>query len=99
MSNRPNEFNKLVIPDVDGLSLVNVSEIVYCQADGSYTHLHFLNGKKITTSKLLKSIEELLPEETFFRIHKSYLVNLNLIKRYNKIDGHQVLMETFFRCC
>ncbi len=93
MSNRPNEFNKLVVPDVDGLSLVNVSEIVYCQADGSYTHLHFLNGKKITTSKLLKSIEELLPEETFFRIHKSYLVNLNLIKRYNKIDGHQVLME------
>ena len=47
----------------------------------------------MTTSKLLKSIEELLPEETFFRIHKSYLINLNLIKRYNKIDGHQVLME------
>lgn len=93
MSNRPTEFNKLVIPDADGLSLVNISEIVYCQADGSYTHIHLLNGKKITTSRLLKLIEELLPEETFFRIHKSSLVNLNLIKRYNKLDGHQVLME------
>ena len=93
MSNRPTEFNKLVVPDVDGFSLVNISDIVYCQADGSYTHIYFLNGKKITTSKLLKNIEDLLPPQTFFRIHKSYLVNLNVIKRYSKIDGNQILLE------
>jgi two-component system LytT family response regulator len=93
MTNRPNEFNKIVIPDVDGFSLINISEILYCQADGSYTHIHFLKGKKITTSKLLKSIEDLLPSETFFRIHKSHLVNLNLIRRYSKIDGNQLILE------
>jgi two-component system LytT family response regulator len=73
--------------------MINISDIIYCQADGSYTHIYLLNGKKLTTSKLLKSIEELLPNETFFRIHKSYLVNLNLIKRYIKIDGNQVVLE------
>jgi two-component system LytT family response regulator len=78
---------------MDGFSFINISEILYCQADGSYTHIHFLNGKKITTSKLLKSIEELLPSETFFRIHKSHLVNLNLIRRYSKIDGNQLILE------
>ena len=93
MTNRPSEFNKIVLPDYEGYSMINISDIIYCQADGSYTHIYLLNGKKLTTSKLLKSIEELLPNETFFRIHKSYLVNLNLIKRYIKIDGNQVVLE------
>lgn len=93
LSNKPTEFNKIVLPDYEGFSMVKISDIIYCKADGSYTEVHLLNGKKITTSRLLKSLEELLPEQTFYRIHKSYLVNLNLIKRYNKMDGHQVLME------
>jgi two-component system LytT family response regulator len=93
MTNRPSEFNKIVLPDYEGYSMINISDIIYCQADGSYTHIYLLNGKKLTTSKLLKSIEELLPNETFFRIHKSYLVNLNLIKRYIKVDGNQVVLE------
>lgn len=93
LSNNSSEFNKIVLPDYEGFTMVKIADIIYCKADGSYTEVHLLNGKKITTSKLLKSVEELLPEQTFYRIHKSYLVNLNLIKRYNKIDGHQVLME------
>jgi len=93
MMNRPTEFNKLVLPDYEGYSLINTADIVYCQADGSYTHLHLLDGKKITTSKLLKQIEELLPDETFYRIHKSYIVNLNLIHRCSKIDGFSVILE------
>lgn len=93
MSNRPNEFNKIVIPDMDGFTFVNVSEIIYCKADGSYTQIHLLNDKKIIACKLLKSIEELLPSETFFRIHKSHIVNLNLVRRYSKVDGNQLFLE------
>lgn len=94
LSNKPTEFNKLVLPDYDGYTLIKVSDIIYCKADGSYTEIYLLNGKTITTSKLLKVVEELLPSQTFYRIHKSYVVNLNLIKRYNKSEGHQVLMES-----
>ncbi|MBP6089725.1 MAG: response regulator transcription factor [Crocinitomicaceae bacterium] len=93
LSNKPTEFNKLVLPDYDGYTLIKVSDIIYCKADGSYTEIYLLNGKTITTSKLLKVVEELLPSQTFYRIHKSYVVNMNLIKRYNKSEGHQVLME------
>lgn len=92
LTNRPTEFSKIVLPDYEGYTMVKIADILYCKADGSYTEVHLLNGKKITTSKLLKVVEELLPEQTFYRTHKSYLVNLNLIKRYNKND-HQVLME------
>jgi two-component system LytT family response regulator len=92
LTNKPTEFSKIVLPDYEGYTMVKIADILYCKADGSYTEVHLLNGKKITTSKLLKVVEELLPEQTFYRTHKSYLVNLNLIKRYNKND-HQVLME------
>jgi hypothetical protein len=54
---------------------------------------HLINGKKIVTSKILKLMEELLPHQTFYRIHKSYIVNLNLIKQYVKNDGNHVLLE------
>lgn len=97
MSNRPSEFNKIALPDNEGYTMVRTSDIIYCQADSSYTIVHLLNGKKIITSKLLKQIEELLPSETFYRIHKSYIVNLNLIKQYIKIDGNQVVLENDVR--
>ena len=48
-------------------------------------------------NKLLKLIEELLPNQTFYRIHKSYIVNLNLIKKYVKNDGTHVVLENDIR--
>jgi two-component system LytT family response regulator len=93
IANKPTEFNKIVLPDYNGYTMVNISDIIYCKADGSYTDVYLLDGKIITTSRLLKSFEELLPVQSFYRIHRSFLVNLNLIKRYSKIDGHQVILE------
>jgi two-component system LytT family response regulator len=93
IANKPTEFNKIVLPDYNGFTLVDVSNILFCKADGSYTEVYLIDGRVITTSRLLKSFEELLPNETFFRIHRSYLVNLNLIKRFNKSEGFQVIME------
>jgi len=93
MTNRSSEFNKIALPDHQGYTMVKTSDILYCQADSSYTIVHLINGKKIITSKILKLIEELLPAETFYRIHKSYIVNLNLIKQYVKNDGNHVLLE------
>ncbi len=97
ITNRPSEFNKIALPDNEGYTMIKISDIIYCQADSSYTIVHLLNGKKIITSKLLKLIEELLPTQTFYRIHKSYIVNLNLIKQYIKIDGNQVVLENDIR--
>jgi two-component system LytT family response regulator len=92
LSNRPSEFNKIVLPDYDGYQLLKVGDIIYCEADGSYTHIHLINGKKVTTSRILKLVEQMLPETTFHRIHKSYLVNLNLIERYSRIEGNKIIL-------
>ena len=97
LTNRSDEFNKIAIPNADGYTMVKVSDIMYCSADGSYTEIYLLNGKKIVASKLLKDIEELLPNKTFYKIHRSHIVNLNLIKNYSKIDGSQVVLQNNIR--
>ena len=84
---------KIALPTLNGYQMEYISNILYCRADVNYTMIHFINGKQLIVSRTLKSIEELLPGETFFRIHKSYLVNLSFVKKYIKSNGHFVLLE------
>lgn len=66
----------------DGVVFVNADEIVKCEASGSYTIFYLTNKKTITTTKGLKEIEELLPFSNFVRVHNSWIVNTNYIKKY-----------------
>lgn len=93
ISNNSQQFSKIALPLNDGYEMIKVSDIVYCKADGNYSHVYLINQKQLLVSKTLGWFEELLPSESFFRIHKSYMINLNLIKKYNKLDGN-VIMET-----
>jgi len=86
-------FNKLAIPALDGLHFFALSNIIHLEAQSNYTIIYFLNHPKITASKTLKEFEELLPPETFFRLHHSHIINLQYIKRYIKGDGGQVELE------
>jgi two-component system LytT family response regulator len=84
-------FNKIALPTETGFELVKTNAILYCEADSNYCKIVCLDGKKIVLSKTLKFIEELLPTSTFQRIHKSYLVNLNYVTRFNKTN--ELLVE------
>lgn len=86
-------FQKLAIPTLSGLDFVNVQDITYCQADGSYTTIHTSTRESYVISRTLKETEELLGNPGFFRTHQSYLVNLNFIKQYIKGSGGQLIMQ------
>ncbi|MGB2228244.1 MAG: LytR/AlgR family response regulator transcription factor, partial [Flavobacteriales bacterium] len=58
-------------------------DIVRVEAEGSYTTLHLAGGKRITMSKNLKRVEEMLNNEMFFRAHNSHLVQLDRIVACN----------------
>lgn len=88
-----NGFQKLAIPTLDGLHFVNVSDILYCSAEGNYTTIHCLNKERYVISKTLKDTTELLSDPSFFRTHQSYLVNLNYLKRYIKGSGGNVVLQ------
>ena len=83
---------KITIPQQNGFEVLEVSEILYCQADDNYTNI-FLKDRKKLVSKTLKYFEELLSENGFARVHKSYLVNVNTIVAYNKGKGGNVVLE------
>ena len=82
------QFNKIALPVADGLLFVETSDIAYLEADGAYTEVWLKNGSKILVSKKLKFFEEVLDKRpNFFRSHRSYIVNINFIKKYNKADN------------
>ena len=85
---------KIALPTLTGYMMEKISHIVYCEADENYTRIHTVRGETIMVSRTLKVVEEMLPRDYFFRIHKSYLVNMNYVKSYNRTEGHKILLET-----
>ncbi|HBX50560.1 MAG: hypothetical protein A2275_15700 [Bacteroidetes bacterium RIFOXYA12_FULL_35_11] len=72
--------NDFTIPVKNGLKKVCCHEILYCEADGKYTRVFYRSNSSVYLSICLKYVEANLPGTCFFRIHKSYLVNLNHIE-------------------
>lgn len=84
---------KLAISTTNGLEFITVKNIIYCKADKGYTFFYLKNKDKLISSKNLKHFEEILIEHNFFRIHKSSLINLKEINKYNKGEGGSVTMS------
>ncbi len=87
------EMQRIAIPSMEGLQFVETANIIYLEANSNYTCFHLTNGAKITVTKTLKDFEDLLPQSVFIRIHHSYIINKNLIEKYIKGEGGQVLMK------
>ena len=92
--NPDNKKKKLVLKSSDSILSVDISDIYYCESDGgSYTRF-YLNGNRVfLVSRPLKEYDDLLSEYNFFRVHKSYIVNLDKVIRYEKQDGGLVILE------
>lgn len=87
------ENYKLALPTLEGLIFIKTNDILYCEASSNYTQIYTADGKKYLVSKTLKDYEDLLSEHNFFRIHNSYLINLNSIKKYVKGEGGYVILN------
>jgi two-component system LytT family response regulator len=87
MENASQGVKKMTLKTSDSIHVINIADIVYCEADRNYTNFHLITGEKILVSKSLGEYEDMLPAESFLRVHQSYLVNASHIKRYDKTDG------------
>ena len=86
-------LNKIAVPTLDGLLFFDISNIVYFEAQSNYTMIHFEDDSKLLASRSLKEFEDILPQDTFFRPHNSFIINLHFIKRYLRGDGGQVELK------
>ena len=84
---------RIALTTGDGLIFVPTKDILYCNAESNYTNVVLTGGRKILVSKVLKEIDEALAGPDFFRIHNSYLVNLNHITKFVRGDGGYVVMQ------
>lgn len=87
------QMNKLAVSTMNGLLFFEINDVIHLEAQSNYTYIYFTNKPKIIVSKTLKELEDLLPNDIFFRVHHSYLINLNYIKKYIRGDGGQIELE------
>jgi len=86
-------LNKIAVPTQEGLLFFDINHILRLEAQSNYTMIYFDDQPKLMASRTLKEFEEILPMDTFFRIHNSHIINLLFIKKYIRGDGGQVEMK------
>lgn len=87
------QVNQVALPTMEGLQLVPLDSIISCASSSNYTIISLKDKLKITVSRTLKEIEEMLEDFMFMRVHHSYLVNLNEIRKYIKGEGGNLIMS------
>ncbi len=83
---------RIIVKTHDTVHLVPVSDILYCQSDSNYTRIHLVDQKQIMVAATLKDYEDIFSESGFFRTHKSFLVNLKHIVRFERGDGGSLVL-------
>lgn len=85
--------DRVFISTTEGLIFIKLDEIVCISADSSYSEFHLVNGSKVVSSKRLSIYEEMLKNRLFVRVHKSYLINLKHVKKYQRGRGGYLCMS------
>jgi two-component system, LytTR family, response regulator len=84
---------KLCIPSLKGFLVVEIKNILFCEASGSYTNFYLADNQILCTAKTMHEYDTLLADAGFVRIHKSYLVNLRHVKEYVRGEGGSVILS------
>jgi two-component system LytT family response regulator len=80
--------NFITISSIDKLTVIRKEEIIFCKSDGRYTTFYLNNAEEIVACKNLGEFEQALDVINFFRIHHSYIVNVNYIINIDKRAGY-----------
>lgn len=91
--NSPNTTPKLILRTAEALHFLNLSDIIYCKSDNSYTTFYTVDNKQIVVSKGLNEIKILFDEIDTIRPHRSYIVNVSHIKRIMKENGSYIIVK------
>lgn len=79
--------DSIAFPSKNGFKVEKLSSIIYCEAKGNYAQVHLYPKSQILISKTLKKLVDMIDHPDFFRIHKSYYINMNYIVSYNRSEN------------
>ena len=86
-------LSKIAIPTMEGFQLLAADTIISFESESNYTHLFLKDKRKVTASRSLKEMEEILEAYPFIRIHHSHIVNINEVEKYIKGEGGYLIMS------
>ncbi|HRG89740.1 MAG TPA: LytTR family DNA-binding domain-containing protein [Chitinophagales bacterium] len=93
-SRQPAETDKkMALPTLQGMVFVKLSDIIYCEAEGSYTWFHFIDGSKILIAKNIGEYDDLLTDRGFIRVHHSRVINYNHVVEFRKGNSPTLIMS------
>ena len=84
---------RVAVPSRDGLVLIKHDDITYLEASDSYTTVFTRDGKKVISSKHIRVFETNLDAKKFFRVHKSYIINLEHLKGFSRGEGNMAMLD------
>jgi two-component system, LytTR family, response regulator len=84
---------KIMLPTLQGFEIVNIRDILYCEAEDNFTRFYFDSGAPQLICRTLKYFEDVLKEYKFIRIHRSYLINPEYVIRYSRGKGGFITMK------
>lgn len=87
------QYSKISLHTGNAYEIVNVKDIIRCEADGNYTSFMLTNNRKFVVSTGLKYYEDLLSRDVFIRVHHHHLININHVIRFLKEDGGYAIMS------
>lgn len=93
MQNNSVEEKKLVLKTTENIHVIPINEIIALSSDRNYTRFYFLERPNIIVSKTLKEFENMLVDYGFMRVHRSHVINLKYIDRFDKSDGGYAVMR------
>jgi two-component system LytT family response regulator len=87
-----NRKEKIILKTFDHIHLVNQDEIIRVEADKNYSTFFTIDGRKIMVSRSIKEFEDMLNDKGFYRVHKSHIINVTMVRYFEKAEGGYVVM-------
>ncbi len=91
---------KLIFKSISGVVFIDPSEVIYVEAEGNYSVFHMSGSRTETVTMLLGKLEHQLTRQKFFRISRSFIINLDYLKKVSSRQSQCILVKngSEFRC-
>ncbi|MBN1651111.1 MAG: response regulator transcription factor [Bacteroidales bacterium] len=93
LKNQDYKDKKIVLKTTENIHVIPIDDVIALSSDRNYTRFYFVNKPNIIVSKTLKEFESILQDFNFMRVHRSHIINLKYIERYEKNDGGYAVMH------
>jgi two-component system LytT family response regulator len=93
LQNTGHQNKKIILKTTENIYLLDLHNITCCESDDNYTRIHTSDGDKILVSKTLREYDDMLAGCGFYRVHKSFLINLSHIRRFEKQEGGYIVLS------